>query len=135
MFTSDLVFVRQFGTIGSGKGQFGCPFDVAHDEEGNLYVTDLLNDRVQVFNTQGEFLNFLTTPGDITKPTGINISRELVYVSQFIENGQLFVCNKNGHEVCSFTCESGGVGICGIAIDQDGFIYVCDATKGKMTVY
>ena len=135
MFTSDLVFVRQFGTVGNGKEQFGCPCDVAHDEGGNLYVTDLLNDRVQVFNTQGKFLNFLTTSGDITKPTGINISQELVYVSQKNKNGQLFVYNKNGHKVCSFTCESDDAGICGIAIDQDGFIYVCDPAKSKMTVY
>ena len=135
VFTTDLVFVRQIGSGGSGNGQFNCPTDITHDEEGNLYVTDYGNSRVQVFNTQGKFLRFLTTKGDITKPTGICISRELVYVSQHKENGQLFLYEKNGHKVCSFTCESGELGLGGIAIDQDGLIYVCNVNKKKVMIF
>ena len=135
VFTSDLVFVRQIGSQGSGNGQFKYPFDITHDEEGNLYVTDLGNHRVQVFNTQGKFLRFLTAKGDITRPTGICISGELVYVSQEKENGQLFLYHKNGHKVCSFTCKTGYNGIWGIAIDQDGFIYVCNVNKNVVTIF
>ena len=135
VFTSDLVFVRQFGSPGTGKGQFIRPTDITHDEEGNLYVTEYGNDRVQVFNTQGKFLNFLTTKGDITHPTGICISGELVYVSQGEKNGQLFLCHKNGHKVCSFTCESGEIGLGGIATDQDGFIYACNVNKKKVMIF
>ena len=118
VLTSDLVFVRQIGSYSSGNGQFNGPFDITHDEEGNLYVTDCRNDRVQVFNTQGKFLRFLTTKGDITRPTGICIRGELVCVSQKKVNGQLFLYHKNGHKVCSFTCESGVVGIWGIQTCQ-----------------
>ena len=134
VFTSDLVFVRQIGSQGSGNGQLKRPFDITHDEEGNLYVTDNGNDRVQVFNTQGKFLRFLTTQGDVTEPTGICISGELVYVTQRKKNGQLFLYHKNGHKVCSFTFESGYSGIWGIAIDQDGFIYACNVVK-KVTIF
>ena len=134
VFTSDLVFVRQIGSLGSGNGQFDDPGDITHDEEGNLYVTDGGNNRVQVFNTQGKFLRFLTARGDITDPTGISISGELVCVSQGEENGQLFLYHKNGHKVCSFTCESGAMGTWGVAIDQDGFIYACNVNKGEVTI-
>ena len=136
-FTSDLVFVRRIGSEGSGKGQFEGPFDITHDEEGNLYVTDHGNDRVQVFNTQGKFLRFLTTKGYITAPTGICISGELVYISQEEENGQLFLYHKNGHKVFSFICVSGDDCICiwGIAIDQDGFIYACNVNKNEVTIF
>ena len=135
VFTSDLVFVRQIGSEGSGNGQFISPFAITHDEEGNLYVTDLGNNRVQVFNTQGKFLRLLTTKGDITTPTGICISGELVYVSQGKKNGQLFLYHKNGHKVCSFTCESGRSGIWGITIDQDGFIYACDVDNNNVIIF
>ena len=135
VFTSDLVFVRQIGSEGSGNGQFKYPFDITHDEEGNLYTTDCGNDRVQVFNTQGKFLRLLTTKGDITAPKGICISGELVYVSQKEKNGQLFLYHKNGHKVCSFTCESGALGIWGIAIDQDGFIYACNVRKNEVIIF
>ena len=135
VFTSDLVFVRQIGSRGRGNGQFDGPTDITHDEEANLYVTDFGNNRVQVFNTQGKFLRFLTTKGDITRPTGICISGELVCVSQGKKNGQIFLYHKNGLKVCSFTCESGEVGLCGIAIDQDGFIYACNVKKNKVMIF
>ena len=135
VFTSDLVFVRQIGSEGSGNGQFKYPFDITHDEKGNLYVTDYGNHCVQVFNTQGNFLRFLANQGDISKLHGICISGDLVYVSQGKENGQIFLYHKNGHKVCSFTCESGQSGMWGVAIDQDGFIYVCNATKNKVTLF
>ena len=136
-FTSDLVFVRKFGSQGSGNGQFICPYDITHDEEGNLYVTDGGNKRVQVFNTQGKFLRFLVNQSEITNPKGICISGELVYVSQWKENGQLFLYHKNGHSIRShkFPCKSGAVGIWGIAIDQDGFIYACNVNKYEITIF
>ena len=138
VFTTDLVFVRQIGSRGSGNGQFNDPYDITHDEEGNLYVTDTENHCVQVFNTQGKFLRFLTTRGDIAYPTGICISGELVCVSQWKENRQLCLYHKSGHKVFSFICVSGDDGIFfirGIAIDQDGFIYVCNVVKNKVTIF
>ena len=133
VFTSDLVFVRQIGSQGYGNGQFRYPFNITHDEEGNLYVTDAGNDRVQVFNKQGKFRHFLAAKGDITTPAGICISGELVYVSQWEENGQLFIYHKNGHKVCSFTCESDGIR--GVAIDQDGFIFACNVKISEITIF
>ena len=134
MFTSDLVFVRQFGSHGRGNGQFNSPLDVTHDEDGNLYVTDLGNRRVQVFNTQGKFLRILVTPGSVNKPSGISFSQDRVYISQLIENGKLYVYHKNGNEVCSIPCESSKQGHGGIAVDQDGFIYVCDVDRNQVIV-
>ena len=48
------------GTIGQGKGeapgQFLFPTYVAVDKQGNLYVTDTLNSRVQVFDPDGKYV-------------------------------------------------------------------------------
>ena len=134
VLTSDLVFVRQIGSEGSSQGQFSFPFDITHDEEGNLYVTDFGNGRVKVFNTQGKFRRFLVPsgPGGISN-TGISIRRDLVYISQS-QNRNLFLYQKDGRKVGSFICDGCGPKILGIAVDKDGFIYVCDNTD-KVTIY
>ncbi len=45
----------QFGTHGTGNGQFDSPRDVAIDEAGNIYVGDAGNNRVQSFTSTGSF--------------------------------------------------------------------------------
>ena len=42
-----------------GAGQFNRPAGLAADDEGNLYVADWGNERVQVLSQQGEFLGEL----------------------------------------------------------------------------
>jgi len=41
---------------GTEPGQFRCATSVACDSKGRVYVTDHMNDRVQVFSPEGEFL-------------------------------------------------------------------------------
>ena len=44
------TFLFTFGTMGSLKGQFHYPNDIAIDATGRLYITDRANDRVQVWS-------------------------------------------------------------------------------------
>ena len=54
-FTSDGTFVTQWGSTGSGDGQFNIgPFVVAVDGSGNVYVAD---GRIQKFASDGTFLD------------------------------------------------------------------------------
>ena len=134
IFTSDLMFVRQFGSRGRDNGQFNGPFNITHDEYGNLYVNDLGNNRVQVFNTQGEFIRILVAPDHIIQPIGITCVQGVVYISQWIKNGKLYMYLKNGEAVCSIPCENDEVELGRIAIDLDGFIYVCSSNKQQVIV-
>jgi DNA-binding beta-propeller fold protein YncE len=135
VFTSDLVFVRQIGSPGKGNRQFLRPVDVTHDENGNLYVTDNGNNRVRIFNVQGNFLRILIPPGRIAQPFGITYSRNLVYITQGMENGKVHVYHKNGSEVTSIPYESGQYAVGGIAIDPDGFIYICDFSRNQVVLF
>src|SRR3989304_5909044 len=49
------VFSFQFGSLGSGPGQFNEPFDVVTDSTDRMIVTDRVNNRIQVFNSAGGF--------------------------------------------------------------------------------
>jgi tripartite motif-containing protein 71 len=55
-FNSKGEYLSQFGTSGSGNGQFSKPYDVAIDKEGNIWVTDRGNSQVEKFNSKGEYL-------------------------------------------------------------------------------
>ncbi len=42
--------------MGSGDGEFRWPQGLGLDIEGNVYVSDRGNDRIQVFDPHGRFL-------------------------------------------------------------------------------
>ena len=48
-FTSSGIYLAQWGIEGTGNGQFSIPFGVAVNDLGNVYVTDLVNNRIQMF--------------------------------------------------------------------------------------
>ncbi|HVA93529.1 MAG TPA: peptidyl-alpha-hydroxyglycine alpha-amidating lyase family protein [Candidatus Dormibacteraeota bacterium] len=49
-------WIKSFGEPGTGPGQFNTPHSIASDNEGNIYVADRGNARIQVFNSDGKFL-------------------------------------------------------------------------------
>lgn len=55
-FSADGKFLFQWGTKGSGPGQFDLPHGIALDAAGRVYVADRSNARVQVFDGNGRFI-------------------------------------------------------------------------------
>jgi len=49
-FTSDGVFVIQWGALGTGDGQFKWPHRIAVAPDGSVYVADTDNNRIQKFS-------------------------------------------------------------------------------------
>jgi len=49
-------FLRVIGSEGSGPGQFNRPMGIDTDASGNLYVSDGGNNRIQKFNSNGNFV-------------------------------------------------------------------------------
>ena len=49
-------FVLEWGSLGAGEGQFSGPHGIEVDAEGNVYVADTGNNRVQKFTSEGLFL-------------------------------------------------------------------------------
>jgi DNA-binding beta-propeller fold protein YncE len=53
-------WVRSWGGPGSGPSQFSTPHSIATDNQGNVYVADRGNGRIQVFDGKGTFLRQIT---------------------------------------------------------------------------
>ncbi len=49
IFSSSGVFLRKFGSQGSGRGEMDRPSGICISPEGLIIVVDFGNDRVQVF--------------------------------------------------------------------------------------
>src|SRR5580693_1818615 len=53
-------WLMSFGEPGNQPGQFNTPHSIASDAQGNIYVADRGNRRIQVFDGDGKFLRQIT---------------------------------------------------------------------------
>ena len=53
---SSYVLTSQWGSLGSGEGQFYSPTGIARDSSGDIYIADSNNHRIQKFSPDGAFI-------------------------------------------------------------------------------
>jgi DNA-binding beta-propeller fold protein YncE len=89
--------IQRIGTeAGPKEGQFFKPSHITVDKQGNLFVNDSFNFRIQKFNPQGEFIKVFGYHGDtlggFARPKGLAIDRDgyLYAVDTAFENVQIF---------------------------------------------
>lgn len=108
--------LRKIGTAGKNHtlrdpGDFSKPTNVAVDQDGNVYVTDTLNDRVEVFDADGNFIRTFGQNGDAVgnfeRPKGIAIDSDgHVWVADAMLN-RVQIFTPEGQPLMAF----GGYGI------------------------
>ena len=126
--------VLSFGQRGSSAGMFMNPWGVAVNERDEIAVTDFNNHRVQIFNSDGNYLRSFgqqgNKNGEFNRPKGV----------AFHKNGNIFVVDSGNCRIQIFSGEGeyvgsfGGKGSldshlsypCGLSIDSDGNIIVAD---------
>lgn len=76
-YSADGKRIRQWGSAGSGPGQFRQPHGIAIDDHGIIYVADRQNGRLQRFDRSGRYLGQWSNLGMVTTVA--------------IQNGQLWI--------------------------------------------
>jgi sugar lactone lactonase YvrE len=128
------------GSPGTGKGQFGSvPMGSAIDSNGNLWVVDWGNGRVEEFNTRGEYLSQFgepgSNPGQLKKPLGLAIDAtgnfwvtcEDGRVEKFGPDGK-FIRQAGGEGTADGTFKEPG----DIAIDSKGNLWIADSSNNRI---
>ena len=77
-FSKDGKFIKSWGRLGSGPGEFKNPHGLAIDSAGRLFVADRGNNRIQIFDQDGRYL---TEWRQFSRPSGIYIRGDTLYVS------------------------------------------------------
>ena len=139
-FNFGFSYVSQFGSSGSGNGEFSYPQVITIDSSGNIYVADTLNNRIQKFNSSGVYQSKFGTQGSgngqFNYPQGIIIdSSGNIYVAD-TNNHRIQKFNSSGVYQSKFGTQGSGNGQFnypqGIIIDSSGNIYVADTNNHRI---
>ena len=76
---SDIRLVAKFGTKGTGNGEFHSPTNLAVSTNGDVYVADENNNRVQILDSSLHYIRTLTEHS-IQQPRDIKLTADSVYV-------------------------------------------------------
>jgi DNA-binding beta-propeller fold protein YncE len=119
-FTPEGRLVESWGTPGHGQGEFHLPHSIAFDPDGNLYVADRSNKRVQIFTPEGDFRGMWTGmggPNDITRGKDGNF-----YIAEQEDGDKpAYVCVRDAKGNVLARMESRHVH--GVGVDSQGNVY------------
>jgi sugar lactone lactonase YvrE len=140
-----LKLKHKIGTTGhkhelTSPGDFAKPTGVAVDQEGNLYVCDTLNDRIESFDADGKFIRTFGKNGDgpgyFARPKGIAIDGDgHIWVADGMQD-RVQVFNPDSQLLISF----GGhgllpgqfQGIVSLAIDKNNRVFTSEIYPGRV---
>ncbi len=133
-------FERTWGSEGTGDGQFNLPLDIARDSNDNIYVVDGSNNRVQKFDSNGNFLlewgSVGTGDGQFSFPITIGIdSNDNIYVGD--QNGyRVQKFNSNGNFLLDWGSSGTGQGqfhqVRDITVDASGNVYTIEGYNQRV---
>jgi DNA-binding beta-propeller fold protein YncE len=137
--------LMDIGKRGSGPGELNLPRDVAIAPDGNLFVVDGANFRIEAFKPDGTFVRSFggvgRQSGQFSRPKEVAVDHEgnIYVVDSAFGNFQIFT--PSGELLLSVGSRSERDGIAkymlpsGIAVDGDGRVYVVDQYFRKVDVY
>lgn len=144
-----LKLLRRIGTGGKNHflttpGDFAAPQGVAVDKDGNVYVTDTLNDRVEIFDADGNFISTFGKNGDgpgyFARPKGIAVDCDgHIWVADQMQD-RLQVFNREGQLLTYIGYGHGNLpgqfkALVGVAIDKQNRVFTTEQYPGRMQMF
>lgn len=124
-------------------GTFTKPSNVAVDADGNIFVADTFNNRIQIFDPDGNFISMFgkngDAPGTFTRPKGVAVDHDgHVWVADAMQN-RVQIFDREGHLLGyfgSFGTLPGQFGLAtGMFIDKNNRVVVADQLKGRVQIF
>jgi DNA-binding beta-propeller fold protein YncE len=140
--------IRKMGVAGKNHestqpGEFAKPTNVAVDQDGNIYVSDTWNNRIQVFDADGNFIRTFGKGGDgpgyFARPKGIAIDSDgHVWVADAVQDrvqvftpeGRLLIW-MGGHGLYPGQFQS----LAGITIDKNNRVITTEQLPGRVQIF
>ncbi len=138
----EAVHLQDIGSGGSGPGELNEPSGLALHSDGRLFVADTWNRRIAVFDISGVHMMDFRVRGwyndTFNRPyLALDEARDMLYVSD-PDGRRVLVHDGAGNCIGSFG-EEGALAsqgqfedIGGVAVDQEGFVYVSDSSQGAI---
>jgi len=147
-FNSEGDLLLTFGEMGDGPGQFTQPHALAMDSRGRLFVADRSNNRIQIFDQEG---NFIDSWYQFSRASGLWIDHnDMLYAADSESGsvnpahgdwlrgirigsavtGEVFYIIPDPFPDCTGTCAAEGV-----AVDRNGVIYGAEVGPRQLQRY
>ena len=131
--------VLSFGGKGSALKMFIHPFGLAGNTRDEIAVTEFYNNRIQIFNSDGNFIRSLSSKAlNLQVPKGI-VFRNSGHIFVGDNSGRILIIDGRGECVGSF----GGLGSLddklndpwGLSVDSDGNVIVADKGSSLIKIF
>jgi sugar lactone lactonase YvrE len=136
-------YLGQWGSWGSGEGQFASPRGVAVASDGTVYVTDGGNDRIQRFSATGDYLEQWGSgglgEGQFDYPSGVAVAADgMVYVAD-LGNDRIQYFSATGDYLGQWgsygSVEGQFNSPSGMTVGPDGTAYVADTYNDRIQYF
>ncbi len=133
-----MEFVTKWDGEGTGNGEFAYPRDVAVDQHGNVYVLELMNQRIQKFDSDGNFIKSWLVGGPV-----VDVEKYASYgISDTPVNNYIYVAATHANQIQAYDLDGnlkfvwGGLNMpYDVAVAKSGYVYVADTMNNRVVKY
>lgn len=129
-------FIKQWGSRGNGPGQFAVAHSIEIDDQDRLYVADRENMRVEIFDTEGNYLDEWTF--DAMACALYRHDDGSWYMTTGFD-GEWARLDSDGHVIGALGRPGDGLGEFGeghfMTVNDAGDVYIADAVSSRVHVF
>jgi sugar lactone lactonase YvrE len=144
-----LELLRKIGTpdtkhMATAPGDFSKPADVAVDQDGNVYVADMLNYRIEIFDADGKFIRAFGKHGDgpgyFAMPKGVAVDCDgHIWVTDSMQN-RVHLFSQEGNLLMYMGNKQGALpgtfsGLQYVFIDKQNRVFTSEVYPGRVQMF
>ena len=127
----------KFGKEGTKEGQFMFPYGIAYDGKANVYIADMYNGKISIFDKNGKFLKYFKEADEKTPvlngPAGLKIVNDKLYVTD-TNNYAVYVFSLDGKKLLELKTAANQIiqAPNAVEVDENENIYISDSLNNRV---